>query len=201
MAAAGLFGTPIGGIFLDWTMSKRRTAVTEGGGGEDEDMSGFLSAAVLSGQMNSIGVVMVLLCVFTEPKALFFVFFAIAGTFLFASTAAMNLCVLESVPPENRASAIAFSTLLMHLFGDVPSPIVVGWLKGLVAPHCTPKATDDGDDNDEVSIPDGCDDEQTQLRGVMAFIGVWVLLSPVCYAVATLLAKRKVTVWPWAKAA
>jgi hypothetical protein len=29
----------------------------------------------------------------------------------------MNLAVLESVPPLHRPFAIAFSTLLMHLFG------------------------------------------------------------------------------------
>jgi hypothetical protein len=46
-----------------------------------------------------------------------FVAFAFAGLFLFASTAAMNISVLESVPHENRSFAIAFSTLLMHLFG------------------------------------------------------------------------------------
>jgi len=107
----------------------------------------------------------------------------------------MNLCVMEAVPHENRPFAIAFSTLLMHLLGDVPSPIVVGWLKGLVAPHCTPKGTDD--DGDEVAIPDECDDEQAQLRGVIAFIACWLLLSPLCYGVAILLCKKNVTRWPW----
>ena len=46
--------------------------------------------------------------------------FGVAGLFLFASTATMNLAVLESVPPLNRPFAIAFSTLLMHLFGRSP---------------------------------------------------------------------------------
>lgn len=71
---------------------------------------------------------------------------ASAGAFLFSSqTAAMtclgaamfllflgagpvNTLILESVPPNLRASAMALSIFLIHLFGDVPSPLLVGWL-------------------------------------------------------------------------
>ena len=36
-----------------------------------------------------------------------------------------------------RAFAIAIETLLLHLFGDVPSPVVVGALKDAIAPSCS----------------------------------------------------------------
>jgi len=50
--------------------------------------------------------------------------------------------------------------------GDVPSPIVVGAIKGSIAPDCTPEKEDDGDDNDATGIPDGCATERQSLLGV-----------------------------------
>jgi len=83
----------------------------------------------------------------------------------------------------------------MHLFGDVPSPIIVGTFKDLWAPHCTPETADDDHANDDVAIPDACEHEQFQLRSVIAFIFLWLFLSPICYFVCYLCAKFKITSW------
>lgn len=44
---------------------------------------------------------------------------------LFATTSMSNVAIMWSVPVESRAFAIGFSTLWMHLLGDVPSPILI----------------------------------------------------------------------------
>jgi len=169
------------------------------GGGDisEESLLSYVNSTFLSFQCNTLGAAFVVLCVLAKDKALFFGMFALAGVCLFVSTAAMNLSVLESVPPQHRSFAIAFSTLLMHAFGDVPSPIVVGTLKGSLAPDCTPSGVDDDKADDaEVAIPDGCDGEQTQLRLVVGFIALWIALSPLCYLACTILARRRITRWP-----
>ncbi len=66
---------------------------------------------------------------FLAPSAnLFFVlvFFAIA--FLFLVTSPINAVVLQAVPTELRASAMALSIFSIHALGDLWSPPLVGWL-------------------------------------------------------------------------
>jgi MFS family permease len=48
--------------------------------------------------------------------------------FLFLGTGPVNTLILETVPANLRASAMAVSIFLIHLFGDMPSPLLVGWL-------------------------------------------------------------------------
>lgn len=38
----------------------------------------------------------------------------------------------------NRSFAIALTSVCVHIFGDVPSPIITGLLKDLLAPRCAP---------------------------------------------------------------
>lgn len=38
----------------------------------------------------------------------------------------MNSVIVTVVPPEERATAVALSILAIHLFGDVPSPPLIG---------------------------------------------------------------------------
>jgi MFS family permease len=56
------------------------------------------------------------------------IFLAVAMFLLFLGAGPVNTLILESVPPNLRASAMALSIFLIHLFGDVPSPLMVGWL-------------------------------------------------------------------------
>lgn len=37
---------------------------------------------------------------------------------------------------ENQAFALAMQIVFMHLFGDVPSPVIVGLIKDTLAPGC-----------------------------------------------------------------
>jgi MFS family permease len=47
---------------------------------------------------------------------------------LFLSAGPVNTLILESVPVNLRASAMALSIFMIHLFGDMWSPAIVGHL-------------------------------------------------------------------------
>lgn len=49
-----------------------------------------------------------------------------AELLLFASTGPINSAIVALVAPTERASAVALSILVIHLFGDVPSPPLIG---------------------------------------------------------------------------
>ncbi len=51
---------------------------------------------------------------------------ALAMFFLFLSTGPVNTLILETVPINLRASAMAGSIFMIHLFGDMWSPEIVG---------------------------------------------------------------------------
>ena len=55
-------------------------------------------------------------------------FLAAAMFFLFLSTGPVNTLILETAPVNLRASAMAISIFMIHLFGDILSPVIVGWL-------------------------------------------------------------------------
>ena len=55
-------------------------------------------------------------------------FLAAAIFLLFLSTGPVNTLVLETVPVNLRSSAMALSIFMIHLFGDMWSPQIVGWL-------------------------------------------------------------------------
>jgi MFS family permease len=50
----------------------------------------------------------------------------VAETLLFMSTGPVNSAIVNAVAADRRASAIALSTFAIHLFGDVPSPPLLG---------------------------------------------------------------------------
>jgi predicted MFS family arabinose efflux permease len=55
----------------------------------------------------------------------------VAELLLFASTGPINSVILNVVRPGERATAVALSILTIHLFGDVPSPPLIGWISDL----------------------------------------------------------------------
>jgi predicted MFS family arabinose efflux permease len=56
------------------------------------------------------------------------IFLAITMFLLFLSTGPINTLIIESVPVNLRASAMALSIFMIHLFGDMWSPEIVGRL-------------------------------------------------------------------------
>jgi MFS transporter, Spinster family, sphingosine-1-phosphate transporter len=66
---------------------------------------------------------------FLSPNpTLFFALVFLAIAFLFLNTSPINAVVLQAVPTELRASAMALSIFSIHIFGDLWSPPLVGLL-------------------------------------------------------------------------
>lgn len=61
----------------------------------------------------------------TDRNMMLWTFF-IVQLLLFASTGPVNSAIINSVISTQRATAMAFSILMIHLLGDVPSPILIG---------------------------------------------------------------------------
>ena len=120
---------------------------------------------------------------FIQSKILFIFIFFIGCFSLFLCNSAITIAILLSVPIENRALAIAFCSILIHIFGDVPSPLVVGFLKDDFAPGCT------GDD-DEVSTSEGCRDDESGLRLTMLLVSLWFSWCILFFSLAYLHAKK-----------
>lgn len=64
---------------------------------------------------------------FTSPsRPVYVAAIVVSETLLFMSTGPVNSAIVNAVPSDRRASAIALSTFAIHLFGDVPSPPLLG---------------------------------------------------------------------------
>ncbi|MEY4386135.1 MAG: hypothetical protein RLY20_1418 [Verrucomicrobiota bacterium] len=108
---AGLLGTFIGG-FVATAWRKRNSSA----------YAWVLGISVL------VSVPCTVAAFLTPDKAVSMGCLAAAMFLLFLGTGPVNTMILETVPVNLRASAMAVSIFMIHLFGDVPSPLMVGWL-------------------------------------------------------------------------
>ncbi|HVY48593.1 MAG TPA: MFS transporter [Minicystis sp.] len=111
----GLVGTFVGGVLADRWPGVDRTR-----------------AALRVCAWSSIVAAPLALGALLMPNAVgFLVMMALCELALFASVAPTNVAVLQSVPSDLRARAMAASIFAIHLFGDFPSPPVVGSVSDL----------------------------------------------------------------------
>jgi len=68
-----------------------------------------------------------LLCFF-GPRALMLPSLAMAEMTLFLGSGPVNAAIVNAVSAKVRSTALAGQLFLIHLFGDVPSPRVIGWV-------------------------------------------------------------------------
>jgi hypothetical protein len=119
------------------------------------------------------------LCGTTAAPA-FFALLAAGASILCATTAGVNLAIMASVPPENRAFAIGLGTMLTHALGDVPAPPLIGALADALSPS---------------SCPDGADGVCTRsaagLERTLALTEIWLVWPVLMWAAAWALAARR----------
>ncbi len=108
---AGLVGTLIGG-FAATAWQKRNP-------------SGYAWTLGLS---TLLAVPLAFAALMVAGKLWSMIFLAAAIFLLFLPTGPVNTLILETVPINLRASAMAVSIFMIHLFGDVWSPAIVGYL-------------------------------------------------------------------------
>ncbi len=111
LVLTGLAATAVGGV-LGTAWQKRSAA-------------GYASVLALSGVL----AVPASFAAFLVPDLGWAKVSLVAAMFLlFLSTGPVNTLILETVPIAERAAAVAASIFAIHLFGDLWSPMLVGWL-------------------------------------------------------------------------
>ncbi|RHY88663.1 hypothetical protein DYB37_003291 [Aphanomyces astaci] len=107
---------------------------------------------------------------------------SLALTFLFGCVPASVVAIILSVDKRRRGLALGINTLLSHVFGDVPSPIVLGLIKDSAAPHCNIVA-----DN---KLNPLCAQDRQGLKLTLLFPYLWLVWAIVLSAVAVQVARR-----------
>jgi predicted MFS family arabinose efflux permease len=116
LVVAGLVGSLLGGFLATWW--QRRTPA---------GYALLLAASVL------VAVPLSFCALLAGSTALSMAFLGLSIFFIFFSTGPVNTLILETVPVNVRGSAMAISIFLIHLFGDMYSPEVIGRLADSLA--------------------------------------------------------------------
>ncbi len=111
MVVAGLVGTLLGG-FVATAWQRRNPA-------------GYAS---MLGVSALVAVPLSFLALLAENTVVAMSLLALSMFFLFLCTGPVNTLIIETVPVNVRASAMAISIFMIHLFGDMWSPAIVGRL-------------------------------------------------------------------------
>lgn len=122
----GAIGTIIGGRWADRIAKANRSSGTsESESGERRRVGELLRICAIG---SAVGAPLTVACFLSPSANVFFglAFFAIV--FLFLSTSPVNAVILQAVPTELRASAMALSIFSIHVLGDLWSPPFVGIL-------------------------------------------------------------------------
>lgn len=113
-AFTGLVGTAAGGWLLE--KFKAGSAATPA------------EATGLSTLMMVISLPLCFTAFLVDSRSAFFVFLFVAELAIFAKEGPINSAMLWSVGEDLKPHAMAFSMLIAHLFGDIPSPPILGFL-------------------------------------------------------------------------
>lgn len=159
VSVAGIIGFPLGGMLLDFMTSRSKHE-------RGHTHSELIRATLLMIGTSIVGCFFFTMAYWIDSKTLFIIDLFFGCLFVFLCSSAIAIAILLSVPVENRAIAIAFCSIVIHMLGDVPSPLIVGYIKDDLAPGCT------GDD-DEVSTSESCRDDAHGLRVTMLMVSLW----------------------------
>ena len=106
----GLVASLAGGWISDWLL--RRTSSAH-----------YLVSAVSLG----LGIPAMCVALFASGRTMVVGIF-VAEFLLLLNTGPLNAAIIDSVGPHVRAAALAASIFVYHLLGDVPSPVLIGYL-------------------------------------------------------------------------
>ena len=124
-----------------------------------------------------IGFISMTIVYFTHSKVFFLMIVFTGMLFIFLATSGINLGIMLSVPLQNRSFAIALSSVLIHLFGDVPSPIIAGYLLDELAPGCSGTTDDDTE----------CKKDADGIRLTILLISLWLIWTVIFFALGNYL--------------
>ena len=156
ISIAGIIGTPLGGILTDFVTTKRAAVHSNDGVSIKDDSSHYTTLQNISELIywsSFVGTILLCLLYFITSKALYLLVVTVGCAFLFLTTSAIAMGTMLTVPKESRAFSLGVNTVCIHLFGDVPSPIITGYLKDQLASACSSSSSSRGDGGDVSSSP------------------------------------------------
>ncbi|OQS01200.1 Major Facilitator Superfamily (MFS) [Achlya hypogyna] len=176
LVVAGTIGTLLGGLFLD------RSCALDA---DNEEFRMYKATRQLCMMLATGTAFLVLSWIALDwGKVASIAILAIALAFLFGCVPASVVAILLSVDKRRRGLALGINTLLAHVLGDVPSPIVLGMLKDKWAPDCN--TLEDG-----TTLNPLCANDRAGLKQTLLFPYLWLIWAIVLAAVAVEVARRK----------
>ncbi|EKX35342.1 hypothetical protein GUITHDRAFT_59841, partial [Guillardia theta CCMP2712] len=109
----GLLGTAIGGVLLD-TLTRRM--------GSDVATASLL----LVGGLTALSIPFLVGAFLLSSRSLFYMGMIFGELLLFATTSPVNGVFLWCVPPADRSISMAVANIMIHVLGDVISPVAAG---------------------------------------------------------------------------
>lgn len=179
ISLAGIIATPLGGWVLDKAILHERRKVTVHNSSEtineDKDIDLCIRLSIEHTYWAIyVGTLCLAIIFFLYSRSTYLLMITIGCAFCFFTNTGLNMAIMLSVPEANRSLGIAIGTVCGHAFGDVPSPIIAGWMKDSLAPHCVASADNDSNDGDSVSASPACRAEGDGIRLTMLFIALWM---------------------------
>lgn len=122
--AAGFIGTLLGGALGD-----RRIRVLEGRWGPSgADRAAAVGSLEICAVSAALGAPLAAAALLAPTATGFFAWAFVCEAALFLSSGPVNIALLRSVPAALGASAMALAIFSIHLFGDLWSPPLIGWV-------------------------------------------------------------------------
>ncbi|OQS06819.1 Major Facilitator Superfamily (MFS) [Thraustotheca clavata] len=174
---AGLIGSPLGGWLVDRSCR----------GYDGDDAYRCKTAAFQMFIMMTSGLAFLFASlIFIETKIIFFICFGIGLLLMFSTQPATTIVIILSVTRARRGFAMGLNTLLLHLFGDVPSPMILGALKDMWAPHCGSVVVDNSP-----KLDPKCSMDKAGLQKTLAFAYGWLAWACLLWGIAYLIARKR----------
>ncbi|OQS03135.1 Major Facilitator Superfamily (MFS) [Thraustotheca clavata] len=174
----GLVGAPLGGLLLDWSCREHKEHIA---------FRVFTSAKQMLIFM-SLGVLCLFLSVyFVDTHLLYYIFLCIGILCLLSTPASTTVVVLLSFPKARRGFAVGLCTFFLHLFGDVPSPMILGALKDIWAPNCGSIVQEDG----TLALDPLCYLDQSGLTLTLIFAYGWLMIGITMWIVTFFIARSR----------
>jgi MFS family permease len=111
VVATGFLGTFLGGWLGDKWLSRTKQ-----------------SYLWVSGVATLLAAPLTYIALTSPSKSVYLTTIVLAEVLIFVSTGPINSAILNAVSPLERATAVGLSVLTMHLLGDIPSPLLIGFL-------------------------------------------------------------------------